>query len=103
MNLPECQSKDLSLQGCPTDLLAPVMRVAGAVPGHWLCSLSRPWTGIDTRNIRQQTISPVRNPCSLSLAQPGIFGIILSIFLLSPRKDFFFFFFGHAACRILVP
>lgn len=101
MNLPECQSKGLSLQGCPTALLAPV-RVAGAVPGHWLCSLSRPWTGTDTRNIRQQTISPVRNPCSRSLAQPGIFGIILSIFLLSPRKDFFFFF-CHAACRILVP
>lgn len=45
-------------------------------------------TGADMRNIRQQVTSPVRSPCSLSLAQPGIFRIFLSVFLLSPWDVF---------------
>ena len=40
------------------------------------------------RNVRQQVISPVRSPCSLSLTQPGIFRIFLAIFLLSPWDVF---------------
>ena len=58
------------------------------------------------RNVRQQVISPVRNPHSLCLAQPGIFRIFL--FSCSVHGMFLFVclvlvFVGRAVCGILLP